>query len=123
GDPGRQRAPLRFVSVQCPVHLDKDFLCQVLCIVSCANEAVTDVVNPPMIALHNFFPGSSVAAYATAHQRGDDLGVFQTALPGTSGLFSRKRRPLNTPPPKPDTTLGIRYCGPKSSLFLGNRRL
>src|SRR6185369_3254488 len=67
-------------------HLDEDFLGEVLGVVARSGEAIADVVNAPVVALNDLLPGHDVAGYAATDQHGNDLGVFQPALPGTPGL-------------------------------------
>ena len=66
--------------LQGAVHLNEDFLGEVLGIVARAGKSIADVVDAPVIALHNFLPRSRIARNTAAYQHGGDLRVFQLAL-------------------------------------------
>ena len=60
-DPGHERALGRIVGTEGAIHLDKDLLGEVLRVFRIAGKAVADVVDSPVIALHNFFPSRGIA--------------------------------------------------------------
>ena len=63
------------------VHLDEDLLGEVLGIVGGAGEAVTDVVDAPIVSLHDFLPGGGVAGNTSPNQHRNDLDVFHLHSP------------------------------------------
>src|SRR5581483_1635072 len=113
GYPRHERAALDIIGLQRAVHLDENLLGEVLGIVCRSGEAVTDVVDPPVVTLHDLLPGGGVAGDAATDQHSNHLGVFQDRTPRNSWVSTRL--PGGTPPPKPHTTTLVRYCGPKSS--------
>ena len=68
GDPGHEGALTGVIGVESAVHLDEDFLGEVLGVVGVAGEAVADVVDAAVVALDDFLPGSGVSANAATDQ-------------------------------------------------------
>src|ERR1019366_2394416 len=83
-DPGHERALARIVGIQGAVHLDKDLLSEILRVAGIAGKAVADVVNPPVIALNDFFPSRGIAPNAATDEQSDNLGFFQNQTPRVS---------------------------------------
>ena len=81
GYPGDERALRVVVAGQRAVHLDEDFLGEILGVVGGSGEAIADVIDTAVIGLDDFFPGSRIAGDAAAHQHRDYLDVFQTKTP------------------------------------------
>src|SRR5713101_7444180 len=73
GDPGHEGAALDVVGTQRTEHLDEDFLGKILGVVARTGEAIADVVDAPVVALHDFLPGHYVAGYAATDQHSNDL--------------------------------------------------
>src|SRR5215471_3601374 len=113
GYPGHKRASLDIIRIQRFIHLDENFLGQVLGVVPGTGKAITDVINAPVVALDDFLPGGCIARNTATDQSSNELGIFQPALPrtpGTPGDGTAVRAP------EPNTTTEIRYCVAKSSL-------
>ena len=89
GYPGHEGPAFDVIGLQGAVHLDEDLLGEVLGVVARARKAIADVVDAPVVALHDLLPGSRVARNTAADQHGGDLRVFQLALPGTPGFLTR----------------------------------
>src|ERR1700751_3381040 len=83
-DPGHECAAIHVIRVERSVHLDENLLCQVLGIMGRSCEAITDVVDTPMIPLDDLLPSGCVAGNAATDQQSSHLGVFQNLLPGNS---------------------------------------
>ena len=82
---------LDVVGIQGAEHLDEDFLGKILSVVAGSGETIANIVDTPVVALNDFLPCHCIAGYAATDQHGNDLGVFQPALPGTPGLSPRQR--------------------------------
>ena len=89
GDPGHKRALTSVIGVQRPVHPDKDLLSEVLGVLRIPGKPVADVINPPVIALHNLFPSRGIAPNAATDQQSDNLGFFQSELRGLREAYRR----------------------------------
>ena len=80
-DPGNECTLAMVIARESAVHLDEDLLGEVLGIIGGAGEAVTEVVNAPIIGLHDFLPGSGVAGNTSPNQHRNDLDVFHLHSP------------------------------------------
>ena len=80
-NPGDERAFRCVIARKRAVHLDENFLRQVLGVVGRAGEAIADVVYPTVIGLHNLLPGGGIAGDTTPDQHRDDLDVFHVRSP------------------------------------------
>src|SRR2546430_1486298 len=87
-NPSHERCPPCVVRTQRAIHLDEDFLRKILGIVRRARETIADVIDSPVVALHNLLPGHRVASDTATDQHGNGLSVFQPSLPGTPDLGS-----------------------------------
>src|SRR5579863_4300628 len=80
-DPSDER-PLRVVVArESAVHLDEDLLSEVLGVVGRSGEAVAEVVDSPVIGLHDFLPGGGVTGDTAPDQHRNDLDVFHWCSP------------------------------------------
>src|ERR1700677_87522 len=90
GYPGHERPLTGVIGIQCPVHLDKDLLGEVLGVLRIPRKAIADVINPPVIALDDLLPSRGVARNAATDQQSDNLGIVQKQAP--EGRFSLAQR-------------------------------
>ena len=86
GDPGHKRTLTGVIGTQGAVHLDKDFLGEVLCGFAVARKAVADVINAPVKALNDLLPGRGIATHAATDEQLNDLGFFQNQTPNLAGV-------------------------------------
>jgi hypothetical protein len=86
-DPREERTLASVKGIQGPVHLDENFLGEILSVVGVARKSIADVVDASMMALNDFFPSRSVATDAATDQQSDNLGFFQTLTPGKPCLY------------------------------------
>src|SRR6516162_625786 len=88
GNPGHECTFRRVIARKRAVHLDEDFLRQVLSVIGRTGEAVTDVVYPAVIVLHDLLPGGGIAGDTTPDQHRDDLDVFHCFSPETADFMT-----------------------------------
>src|SRR5579864_3942903 len=83
-NPGYERALGMVIARKSAVHFDEYILGQVLGVVARSCETVADVVDAPVIGLHDFLPGGGVPGNTAPNQHRDDLDVFHLYSPETA---------------------------------------
>src|SRR3984885_15989937 len=77
GYPSHERPSFDVVGLKGTIHFNENFLGEILGIVARAGKAIADVVNAPVVALHDLLPRRGVARKTAAYQHGGDLLVVQ----------------------------------------------
>src|SRR6201993_1674809 len=88
GHPGDECALGVVVARKSAVHPDEDLLGEVLGVVGRSREAVADVVDSPVIGLHDFLPGGGVTGDTAPDQHRNDLDVFHWCSPENYDLLN-----------------------------------
>ena len=82
--PGHERRPLRVIGFQAAIHFDEDFLGEVLRLVWRAGKAIADVIDAPVVALHNLLPSGGLAGNAATDEQAATW-ASSNPTPGTTG--------------------------------------
>src|SRR5580704_1376673 len=109
GYPSHECPAFDIVGLKGTIHFNENFLGEILSIVARAGKAVADVVNAPVVALHDLLPRRGVARKTAAYQHGGDLRVFQSLAPLELPASQVEANPAFTRPCASTLTLPDRY--------------